>query len=213
MLNGRLWNFKFREGSFPPLSGYCGRDQADNSLLCSEYEIATHWAPQNWCKSCMRPTTYHCRFKLSTRLQKTNLIYSNLWAPLPFLCLIKILVTWVTIRILAFLEPELILCSFTPLQYLHHSQFQYNNILKYLFKMNLWPQIEVTHYHSHLNNQRDIPAANHPNCHDIFIISSIFPARRSLPKLTDNNKNIWAITENKTINCKNIYCVLGLAGS
>ena len=79
--------------------------------------------------------------------------------------------------------------------------------------MNLWPQIEVTHYHSHLNNQRDIPAANHPNCHDIFIISSIFAARQSLPKLTDNNKNIWAITENKTINCKNIYCVLGLAGS
>ena len=116
-----------------------------------------------------------------------------------------------TIRILAFLEPELILCSFTPLQYLHHSQFQYNNILKYLFKMNLWPQIEVTHYHSHLNNQRDIPAANHPNCHDIFIISSIFAARQSLPKLTGNNKNIWAITENKTINCKNIYCVLGLA--
>ena len=96
---------------------------------------------------------------------------------------------------------------------LHYSQFQHNNILKYLFKMNLWPQIEVTCHRSHLNNQRDIPAAaNHPNCRDIFIISSIFPARQPLPKLTDNNKNIWAITENKTINCKNIYCVLGLAG-
>ena len=143
MLNGQLWNFaKVR---FQLKSGYCGRGQADNSLLCSEYEIATHWAPQNWCKSCMRPTTYHCRFKLSTRLQKTNLIYFNLWASLPFLCLIKILVTWVTIRILAFLKPELILCSFTPLQYLHYSQFEYNNILKYLFKMNLWPQIEVTY--------------------------------------------------------------------